>query len=351
MRTRNRLSDFLRRRWKVVAFVAAIILLPVLSTLVKLVFLAIPLAFVIILPIAIMQHLRQARSISDTPTSTIRSAVQGYVELKGASPAIGSGPLSGVPACLWRLSAVRYRKNRRAGEKAEAEMYAGAPSFFLPLDDGTGTCLVSLAEAELDGIETTRTRAARGEREALAAFFPPEEHDELLRDGNWTLKETILPADQPLYALGRFSSCSTTEEPRDLDWTKAVLKRGAKVPKVARMLAQEAAKVARSYQQERVVEWSRLARQVEGVDESQPLRGTARLSGLTVDYESQPPRPLLVSYRSESKVKLNRYIGLWPMVPGFFVGLAGTALMAWEFFPQTTMMVAGWLGLAPLLPR
>jgi hypothetical protein len=348
---RDRLPAFIRRRWKIVAVGVAIVLLPVLGTLVKLLILAIPLAFAVILPIGILQHLRQARSISDTPTSKICSAAQGYVELKGTSPTISDGPLSGAPACLWRLSAVRYRMNRRAGEKIEAELWAGAPSFFLPLDDGTGTCLVSLSEAELDGIETIRKRASRDDREALAPFFPVEERDELLCDGNWTLTETVLPANRPLYALGRFSSCTTTEEPRDLDWTEAVLKRGAKVPRVARMLARETAKVAQQYHQERAAEWSRLARRVEGVDERRPLRGTAQLSVLTVDYESQPPRPLLVSYRSESEVKLNRYLGLWPMVVGFFVGLGGTALTVWELFPETATTIAGWLGLASLLPR
>lgn len=352
MRGQDRLLAFLRRRWKLLAAGTAIVLLPVIGTLLKFLVLAVALAFAIIPLVGIVQHLRQARSISDTPTSKIRSAVQGYVELKGSSPAVADGPLSGTPACLWRLSAIRYRQNRRAGEKAEAELSAGAPHFFLPLDDGTGTCLVSLAEAELDGIETVRKRVARADREALAPLFPPDEREELLQEGDWTLTETILPADRTLYALGRFSSCTTTEEPRDLDWTDAVLKRGAKVPRIARLLAREATEAARPYQQERAAEWARLARRIEGIDEDRPLRGSARLSVLTVDYESDPPRPLLLSHHPEKRVKLNRYLGLWPMVVGFLVfGLGGTALVSWELFPETTTAVAGWLGLAFLLPR
>lgn len=313
-------------------------------------FLAIPLAFVTLLPIIMYQQVRQARSIADTPTSRIRSAVQGYVELTGTSPAIGISPLSNTPACFWRLTATRSNRLPRGGAGAAIILRAGAPHSFLPLDDSTGICLISLAEAEIDGITTTWDRVSRADRRALASLFPVDTQELLLQDGDWTIKETMLPADRPLYALGRFTSCTTTEQPRDLDWVEAVLERGNKAPTVARLLARTVADRATQWRDQRTAEWARLARQVEGTSDHEPLRGTARLSVLTVDYEQQPPQPLLVSHRQESSVRQSRYLGLLPMGVAFLVfGLGGTVLAGWTFFPETTAALAGWVGLDPLL--
>lgn len=334
---------FLRRHWKWFAVLAAIVALPFLPIIFKLTALAIPLTFVVLLPIGIKQHFQQARAIADTPTSTIRAAVQGYVELKGSSPSIGPGPLSGRPASLWRLEATCHSK--QAGRKVVLEsLSGGAPAAFLPLNDGTGTCLISLADAELDGVTTRKEAMPREQRLVLAPFFREEDRETLERDGDWVFEEIRLPAGSRLYAMGRFSSCTTTEDPRDLDWTQAVLQRGAKVPKTVRRLAREALKAAQSTVEERTAEWARLARDVEGIADDAPLQGTARLSVLTRDYEARPIRPLLLSCRSESEVSQERFVGVLGLGLGWLASIGFTVYAAWQAFPETTAALAGLMG-------
>src|SRR5690606_9806630 len=61
-----------------------------------------------------VRNLRTARTIEDTPTSKIRSAAQGYVELSGTASSTGetiAAPLSGTP-CLWyRYTIERYERS------------------------------------------------------------------------------------------------------------------------------------------------------------------------------------------------------------------------------------------------
>ena len=76
-----------------------------------------------------IQNLRRYQAIADTPTSKIRSASQGYVELSGTiekadSPDIQplSGPLTGLPCVWYRYSIERYR---RSGKSSHWQTDAG----------------------------------------------------------------------------------------------------------------------------------------------------------------------------------------------------------------------------------
>lgn len=106
--------------------------------------------------------LHVARMIEDTPTSRIRSAAQGYVELAGRCGALeGSdnlAPLTQRPCVWWR-----YRVQRRTGSTSRAgrrqswrTVSAGRSEQPFLLDDGTGQCIVQPSGAEvLTGESTT----------------------------------------------------------------------------------------------------------------------------------------------------------------------------------------------------
>lgn len=92
--------------------------------------------------------LKRYRAIIGTPTSRIASAAQGYVELTGHGRSLGEtqsiSTLSRLP-CLWH----RYRIEREV-EKHKWELVSSGESNdpFL-LDDGSGTCIVDPAGAEI----------------------------------------------------------------------------------------------------------------------------------------------------------------------------------------------------------
>jgi len=125
--------------------------------------------------------LRIARAITDTPTSRVVSAAQGYVELEGsAQPHQGmelQTPHSQLP-CLW----YRYRVERREGDKWRHVDSAESDAPF-DLEDSTGRCTLEPAGAH---VETS--------------------HVEVRREGNLRHTEAVLLKGDKLHALGDFRS-------------------------------------------------------------------------------------------------------------------------------------------------
>lgn len=106
--------------------------------------------------------LHVARMVEDTPTSRIRSAAQGYVELGGRCRALDGSrnlaPLTQRPCVWWR-----YRVQRRTGSGSPGKRRAtwqtvnsGRSEQPFLLEDGTGECIVQPSGAEiLTGESTT----------------------------------------------------------------------------------------------------------------------------------------------------------------------------------------------------
>ena len=102
-----------------------------------------------------------ARMLEDTPTSRIRSAAQGYVELAGRCGALSGttnlAPLTQRPCVWWQ-----YRVQRRTGSTSRGNqrtkwqtVNSGRSEQPFLLDDGTGECIVQPAGAEVLTTETT----------------------------------------------------------------------------------------------------------------------------------------------------------------------------------------------------
>jgi E3 Ubiquitin ligase len=91
------------------------------------------------------------RVIEDTPTSRVRSAAQGYVELtgRGVMPpdAENKGPLTGTPCTWWRYKIEERRYTGRSRSWTTLQSDTSAVPFLL--DDGTGQCLVDPRGAEV----------------------------------------------------------------------------------------------------------------------------------------------------------------------------------------------------------
>ena len=91
------------------------------------------------------------RAIDDTPTSRIRSAAQGYVELSGRGVvppnSANIGPLTGKPCTWWRYKI----EERRAGGRSRSWHTLQSDTSDQPflLDDGTGECLIDPRGAEV----------------------------------------------------------------------------------------------------------------------------------------------------------------------------------------------------------
>ena len=131
--------------------------------------------------------LRRSRTISDTPTSKIASAAQGYVELLGRGAAHGNSqilsPYTQLP-CLW----YRYFVYRREDNKWVYDHSLESNQFF-EIDDGTGRCIVDPEGAEIlsDRKETRQV-------------------------GDYKHVEYVLLQGDRLYALGHFTTVSGSHQ-------------------------------------------------------------------------------------------------------------------------------------------
>ncbi len=111
--------------------------------------------------VAAMRSLRFARLIEDTPTSRVRSAAQGYVELDGrAVPLPGTtnvAPLTQRPCVWWRYRVAKKVESGSAKHRRQSwqTVASGRSSIPFVLDDGTGQCIVKPDGAEIVVTEST----------------------------------------------------------------------------------------------------------------------------------------------------------------------------------------------------
>jgi hypothetical protein len=176
---------------------------------------------------AALRWVRKARTIEDMPTSRIRSAAQGYVELAGRALPLPDtrnlAPLTQRPCVWWRYRISKKveggsGKNRRQHWQTVA---SGRSSLPFLLDDETGQCIVKPDGAEIVTTETTTWYGATpwptappGGRSAAAWLMSTG------RDYRYA--EERIYEHERVYALGDFRSSASNGE-RDLQAEQAAL--------------------------------------------------------------------------------------------------------------------------------
>lgn len=127
-----------------------------------------------------MSTVKRRRAITDTPTSRIASAAQGYVELQGTGKPLDYPPLlshlTALP-CLW----YRYQVEEKKGNDKWETIDRGESQASFIIDDDSGRCVVDVEGAEI----ITR-------------------HKETWTVGEYRNTEWKLLIDDRIYALGEF---------------------------------------------------------------------------------------------------------------------------------------------------
>ena len=153
---------------------------------------------------------RESRVIEDTPTSRVRSAAQGYVQLAGTGSLPSKtqlrGPLTGKPCTWWRY---KIEERRGAGRSITwLAVDALASEIAFELDDGSGKCLID-------------PRGAKVLPHAKNVWYGPDRWPQvcipdgtgvfgrladLLLTDRYRYSEYRLQDGEPLYAIGEFCS-------------------------------------------------------------------------------------------------------------------------------------------------
>lgn len=150
-------------------------------------------------------RLRRARWVEDTPTSLVRSAAQGLVELQGWVEAGGHepliSPLAGEP-CLWyRFTVEEYRRSGKHREWRTVEKGQSDRPFLLR--DATGECWIVPRGAEVH--PRLRRRWEGNRRWPLSPTSQTRLLGALIGQ-RYRYTEEWLREGDPLYALGWFES-------------------------------------------------------------------------------------------------------------------------------------------------
>lgn len=164
--------------------------------------------------------LRHARHIGNIPTSRIRSAPQGYVEIVGDGVALDGhpilAPLSGRQ-CLWYRFTVQERPVSAAGRERSVgwrSLHSGQSDGIFALRDDTGECVV-----DPDGAEITTRHTRRWTGNTPWPEYGPDGADSVLDTilgglfsmgmETYRYTETLLLPGETLYALGAFHTQGT----------------------------------------------------------------------------------------------------------------------------------------------
>ncbi|TXH03839.1 MAG: hypothetical protein E6R07_10535 [Nevskiaceae bacterium] len=143
--------------------------------------------------------LRRARLLEDTPTSLVRSAAQGYVELRGRArllpgPPIVS-PLSDTP-CVWWSYRVQERVREESRNEWRTIEHETSGELFL-LADPTGECIIDPDHAD---VRPSLSRSWRGP--VQRPHRPPD--GSWFQFGDYRYSEQLILVGAPLYAIGWF---------------------------------------------------------------------------------------------------------------------------------------------------
>lgn len=134
-------------------------------------------------------NLRRNRAIADTPTSSVASAAQGYVELFGKAinkPEFYATGKKGSVPCVW----YRYVTYRRSDDGKWHEIARGVSDTIFALDDGSGRCMIDPEGAEVIS-----------------------SHRNTWHEGDYKHVEEQIFASDDVYVLGEFSTLGGANAP------------------------------------------------------------------------------------------------------------------------------------------
>lgn len=165
-------------------------------------------ALIIVCLICLVQgflYLIRKRTIEDTPTSRVRSAAQGYVELEGRcelmdGPPILS-PLTGRE-CVWYAYSIQER--RRSGRNAHwrwVTVNSGRSDELFLLIEATGQCVI-----DPEGARVTASASQTWYGDSRDSRPGTTGRSWLSLGGRYKFKEAWLQPGDPLYAIGLFET-------------------------------------------------------------------------------------------------------------------------------------------------
>jgi hypothetical protein len=267
---------------------------------------------------------RWARLIEDTPTSRIRSAAQGYVEIQGLARLMGGEPIVAPLSrrtCVWW--SYRVEERVRDGNRRRWRQVASAVSehIFL-IEDDSGACVVDPDGAEV--LPSVRNTWYGDTPHPVAG--PPAARGFVGFGSRYRYRESRLDVGATTYAIGWFHS-DTGADPRSVsDEVTALLREWKREPRTLLRRFDRDGNGALSLE-----EWERAREEAHRqVVEERGRR--AALPGIHMLTAPRDGRPLLLA--AGSAQQLARHYRL-RATAGLAVFLGCTCAAAWAIIDAT----------------
>lgn len=153
--------------------------------------------------VAMFRFVHRSRLIQDTPTSRIRSAHQGYVELEGRAELLPGepvrSPLTATPCSWYSFKVEEHRRNSKGGGRWRTLRSGTSKELFL-LRDETGECVIDPEGAMVTPSSKT---VWYGSSRDWPVGTPASTGRSLL-GGRYRYTEEYIQTGDHLYALGLF---------------------------------------------------------------------------------------------------------------------------------------------------
>ncbi len=171
-----------------------------------------------------INNLKKARYLLDTPTSKVRSAAQGYVELYGVLKEGAerfNAPLTGEQ-CVWWSFAIDEQVRSGKDNKRWQQVEKASSAALLCLNDSTGDCLIDPQGAHV--IPLTKKVWYGAERHPRHSLKRQNMFEAMLTGvKRYRYTEQRLHAGEPLYAIGDFVTRGGGQEAFDLTATQGAV--------------------------------------------------------------------------------------------------------------------------------
>jgi hypothetical protein len=154
---------------------------------------------------SIFLNILRTRIIEDTPTSKVRSAAQGYVELIGTAKQMEddntTAALTGLP-CLWYSYEVEkyYESAKRKGWRTVEK---GASNWTISLSDETGICHLDPDKAHITASITDQWMGTTSRPKKITGADQPLS---VTSSGQYRYTENRIINGDPLFAIGLFQT-------------------------------------------------------------------------------------------------------------------------------------------------
>ncbi len=158
------------------------------------------------------RRLGRARLLENLPTSRIRSAAQGYVELTGHARWLPGpeiiAPLSGTKCCWWQYRVEKKREGKIGNDRRSqwVTVDSGASDDLFLLEDGTGQCVVDPVGATVIPDVARKWRGFHPKPMSVAAS------SWLFGSGSYRYTERLVTYGRWIYAIGQFQTQIASRE-------------------------------------------------------------------------------------------------------------------------------------------